>query len=58
MEEKKRLSPKRLVIDIPEEWHSQIKALSAIHNINLRKYVLRVVMKQVKEDLKLLGKEL
>lgn len=54
MEDEKRISPKRLIVDIPEDWHAQIKAMASLKNMKMRKYVLRAVMKQVNEDKKLL----
>lgn len=48
--EKQRKTPKRLLIELPEEWHQEIKVSAANKNISIKTYVLRAVIKQIKED--------
>ena len=50
MEERKRKSPKRLLIDIPEEIHREIKRSALNKNITLRKWVLRVFLIALKQE--------
>jgi predicted HicB family RNase H-like nuclease len=48
METEKKL--KRLVIDVEEEIHFLVKASAANKGITIRKWVLRAIMKQIKEE--------
>lgn len=50
MENSERKSPKRLVIDIDEEVHQQIKLRSAIRNITIRKWVSRALSEALKKE--------
>jgi len=46
MEEKKK--PKTLLIQVPSELHSTIKSVAAIRNISIRKWVLRLILEELK----------
>lgn len=41
---------KRLVIEISEELHKEIKTEAAFRNITIRKYVLQAVLERMKQD--------
>lgn len=47
MDQKTRKSPKRLIVDIPEEWHKRIKIRCTIRNEPMKTYVLRAVMEKI-----------
>lgn len=36
-------TPKRLLIDIPEELHRELKSVVALRGITLKKYVIRAI---------------
>lgn len=52
IETKQRKSPKRLILDLPEDWHYEIKLVAADHNMTIRNWVLRNLMKEVLEHKK------
>lgn len=56
MEDNKK-NIKRLTVEIESAWHKDIKTISAIHNIPMRKYVTRAVMRQINEDKKVLERK-
>lgn len=45
--EKQLKTPKKLTIDIPEDYHKRIKILAVERNITLRKWVLQTLMERV-----------
>lgn len=47
-----RKSPKRLLIDIPDQLHEEIKKRAATRNITMRKWVIRAVMRVIEEEKK------
>lgn len=49
-EEKKRKSPKRLIIDIPEELHQQIKIRAIKRNISMRTWSIRALIIAIKKE--------
>lgn len=42
-----RKSPKRLIVDIPENYHMRIKMRAALRNEPIKTYVLRAVMMMI-----------
>jgi predicted HicB family RNase H-like nuclease len=52
-----RKSPKRLIIDIPEELHGQIKSIAAMRNITIGKWVTRLIIKEINRLESFNGKE-
>ena len=40
----------RLVADIPQSIHQEIKSRSAWYNISMRKYILQAIMERIKRD--------
>ena len=38
-----RKTPKRLLVDIPEQMHKELKAAVALRGITLKKFVLRAI---------------
>lgn len=48
--EDKKVSPKRLVIDINEEMHTKIKIHAAKRNISIRKWAIRAILKAIKDE--------
>jgi len=42
--------PKRLLIDMPSELHAKIKSIAALHNITLRKLILRLIIIEIKKQ--------
>jgi len=47
---KKRKNPKRLNINIDEEFHRQIKITSSYLGINMSEYVLQTIATRVRND--------
>lgn len=41
---------KRLVADIPEELHKEIKIQAMLRNITVRKYVMRAIIEKLNYD--------
>jgi predicted HicB family RNase H-like nuclease len=50
MKEKERTTPKRLVLNIPEQLHQEIKQRALDRNITLRKYVLQALMTRIQNE--------
>ena len=50
MEEKKKTNPKRLVIDIPLELHTEIKQRAALRLMPIRVWVARIIMEAIKKE--------
>ena len=48
--EKERRTPKKLTINIPEDYHRRIKILALERNMTLRKYVLQTLMARVLQE--------
>lgn len=48
--EKIRKSPKRLIIDIDEKFHQQIKYQALKRNITLRRWIYRVISEALKKE--------
>lgn len=42
---------KKLIIDIDKELHANIKAMAALRNISIKRYVMRIVIKTLNKDL-------
>ena len=51
---KERVSPKRLTLDIDETIHGEIKAMAAMRNTSLKVYVMQAVMIMLNRDKKYL----
>jgi len=45
-----RKSPKRLIIDIPEDIHQLIKKKAVERNITMRRYVLQALQIRIKQE--------
>jgi len=41
---------KRLILDVPKEFHARIKAQCALKHITIQKYVMRAVMLEILKD--------
>lgn len=50
MDEMVRKGPKRLVIDISEEFHKRLKEGALKRNITLRRYVLRMLERGLMQE--------
>lgn len=48
--DKKRVSPKRLTIDIPEDIHAQIKIRATIKNISIKTWVMQAVLEKIGQE--------
>lgn len=48
--ETKRLSPKRLVVDIYDDLHQKIKLHSTKRNISIRKWVMRALIRAIADE--------
>lgn len=46
----KILNAKRLIAEIPDEIHTQVKAQAALKNISIRKYVLLALLDMLKKE--------
>jgi hypothetical protein len=44
------MKKKRLTLDIPELFHSEIKAQAAWRNTTIRKYVIAAIAEKMKKD--------
>jgi hypothetical protein len=49
---KMSLKMKRLIADIPEDLHKELKTLAAVRNITIRKYVIRAIVEKIAHDTK------
>lgn len=45
-----RKSPKRLVVDLPEGIHTEIKKLALERGITMRRWVLRALIDKIKKE--------
>lgn len=50
IQEKKRTTPKRLLIDIPINLHTEIKSRAALRNISIRTWVVRALIQAIKQE--------
>lgn len=48
VERPKRKSPKRILIDVPEELHTQIKSLAALRNISIKIWLVRLIISELR----------
>lgn len=55
IDDTKRKGPKRLIIDINENLHAEVKAMASLRCISLRKYTLRALILQLNKDQKFLN---
>ena len=51
-QEKVRKCPKRLMIDVPEDMHTQIKMRATMRNTSIRHYVLVAIWRRLQEEQK------
>ena len=47
---KVRKSPKRIIVDVPEEFHQKVKAHAVFLHLPIRTWVLRALIKKLKEE--------
>ncbi len=52
IKENKRNSPKRLLIDIPEDLHKEIKQQALNRNIPMRTWILRILITTINNEKK------
>ncbi len=50
--EEKKVTPKRLLIDITDEMHHEIKMRALIRNIPMRTWVTRVLIQAISDEKK------
>lgn len=55
--EKIRKHPKRIVIELPEDWHYEIKLHAIERNMSVRHWVLQTLMLKIEEQRKIDGKK-
>lgn len=44
--------PKRLILDIPEEFHAEIKSRAALRGQTIRAWILQAIMQQIRNEQK------
>lgn len=44
------MKKKRLVIEVNEDFHKRIKAIAALRNITIRKWVVRAILQALKNE--------
>lgn len=50
METNKRSGPKRIIIDVPEEFHARIKSTAATKDMSIKNWVIRALLKTLREE--------
>ncbi len=50
MEEVKRKSPKRLILNLPEWTHHEVKKKALDRNVTMRTWVLRAIMDAIRKE--------
>ena len=50
----KKKAPKRIVVEVPDGLHAELKTMAAFKVTTLRKYVLKAVLLQLNNDKKTL----
>ena len=48
--QRERKGPKRLIVDLPEELHNDIKKRAIDKNISMKEWVLRAISAQIKQE--------
>lgn len=48
--DKSRRGPKRLMIDVPEELHTQVKMRATMRNTSIRHWVLLAIRRRLREE--------